>query len=243
MKVKVLIVEDELIVAEEIKETLILSNFDIVGIADNCEDALHIADNKTPDIVLLDINIKGNEDGISTAEKIKLKHEAVAIIFLTAFSDTLHLNRAKATKPAAYIVKPFDAQNLTVAIDLAFSNLQHIDEVENEPDANTVILKDRIFIKEDGIYHKLLLDDILYIEAVGSYCEIHTQQKKYTFSFNLKKLDQKISHTSIARVHRSYIVNMDKVDAINGNQIFIDDHGIPIGNSYRNDFLDKFNLI
>jgi len=243
MKVKVLIVEDELIVAEEIKEVLMLSDFEIVGIADTCDNAIQLVQKSTPDIVLLDINIKGNKDGISTAEEIRNRHDSVAIIFLTAFSDSQHLDRAKATKPAAYIVKPFDPKNLTVAIDLAFSNLRNSETEEIEPDSDTVVLKDRVFLKDSGIYHKLMLDNILYIEAIGSYCEIHTKQKKYTFSFNLKKLDQKISHANIARVHRSYIVNMEKIDTINGNQIFINEQAIPIGNSYRSAFMEKFNLI
>ena len=244
-KVKVLIVEDEFIVAEEISEILKLRNYEVIGTSSNAAEALHkVAINK-PDVILLDINIDGKMDGIQTAQKIREKHNDIAIIYLTAYSDESHLARAKETNPAAYIVKPFDERNLLIAIDLAFTNLQE----SNTWDNNTInedlpyLLQDRIYIKNKDRYVKLLIQDILYIEAIGSYCEIVTADKKYTFSFNLKHLSNKFSHKLLCRVHRSFIINIEKIDTFQGNKIFIGEKDISIGSSYRDKFSQHFNIL
>lgn len=243
MKIKVLIVEDEWIVSEEIKEVLVLHGFEVVGQTDNSEDALAMAEQHTPDIALLDIHIQGQNDGIETAKLLSEKYKNIAIIYLTAFADSSHLDRAKRTKPAAYMIKPFEPRNLAISIDLAFSNLQQSTPTPTAKKDQVIALDDRIFIKENHKYIKLLISEILYVEAFGSYCEVTTTEDKHTFSFNLKQFQEKINHSTIYRVHRSFIINLEKVDAINGNMVMIQDRNIPIGESYRKAFAGKFNMI
>lgn len=246
-KVKILVVEDEFIIAEEISEILKINGYEVVGTVPNCMEALELVKSNKPDIILLDIHIEGPLDGIETALEIRNNNNNnnnIAIIYLTAFSDDKFVKRAKETNPAAYIVKPFDERNLLIAIELAFSNLHIKNTWEDVPDKNLPhVLHDRIYIKENHRHIKLLIDDIKYIEAVGSYCEIITTGNTYSFSFTLKHLSSKFSHNLLCRVHRSFVINIDKIDSVQGNQVFIGEKNIPIGNLYKEEISKRLNLI
>lgn len=124
-KIKVLIVEDEPLIAEDIKEILLLVNYDVVGNAYNKEQAFDILKNTTPDIALLDINLGNNTDGILIAEHIN-QHYQIPFLFLTSYSTKLILDKVKHTYPMGYIVKPFDEADLFTGIEIALSNFQGI---------------------------------------------------------------------------------------------------------------------
>lgn len=118
MKKRVLIIEDEAIIAEEIKSTLNLLNYECVGHAMNGDKALDLFATKEADLVLLDISIKGTLSGIDLA-KILSKKYSLPYIYITSFSDETTLNAVKETSPYGYIVKPFTSNDLKVNIDLA----------------------------------------------------------------------------------------------------------------------------
>ncbi len=125
--VKVLLAEDESITALQIKNKLKSWNFDVVAVASSGEDAIELALEKKPDIVLLDIVLKGNLDGIDAAEKIKDTLN-IPIIYLTAFADESTMNRAKPTEPRNYILKPFDDNELRFALEMSV----YKNQIENE---------------------------------------------------------------------------------------------------------------
>lgn len=118
MSTKILIVEDELIVAEAENNLLSLFGYEVVGVACSAAEALLIAAEKTPDIALLDIKLKGSIDGIQVAELLK-KHYEIPIIFLSAYTDEKTLERMKSVEPYSFLVKPFDEKELKVAIEMA----------------------------------------------------------------------------------------------------------------------------
>jgi DNA-binding LytR/AlgR family response regulator len=239
-KVKILIVEDEWIVSEEIKELLIKNKYDVIGQAEDAESALAIVHESPADIALLDINIKGDKDGIELAQELN-QTNTCAIIFLTAFDDKYFLDRAKKVKPAAYIVKPFEERNLKVAIEMAFNNLSET-AVEEGHD-NPYFVGDQIFIKDNSRFRKILLNDILYVEAVGSYTDIHFTTGKTTLAINLKAFEGKLSDPKFMRVHRSFLINTDKVDEYEGNSIYISQKSIPLSASRKEEFLKRFKFI
>lgn len=125
MNKSVLIVEDESIVAMEIESYIQQLGCHTVGIASNAKDAYTLALQKKPDLILMDIYLKGDIDGIQTASKIKLEMD-VLLIYLTAFSDSATIERAVATAPSAYLSKPFNRQELFAAIKIAFAQVQKI---------------------------------------------------------------------------------------------------------------------
>jgi two-component system, response regulator PdtaR len=115
---RILIVEDEYIVAMGIKRMLKELGYTITGIASTGEDAIAKAESTFPDVVLMDIMLKGTIDGVEAAKEIKEKFE-IPIVYLTAYSDNKILERVKPTEPLGYIIKPFDEKDLYSNIEVA----------------------------------------------------------------------------------------------------------------------------
>ena len=120
-EINVLIVEDEVPIANDIAQTLKEIGYGVAGIAYNSEKALSELRRKRPDIVLLDINLGSRKDGIELAHIINSKFE-VPFIFLTSYGDKRTLDRAKLTRPMGYIVKPFDRTDLFSTLEIALYN-------------------------------------------------------------------------------------------------------------------------
>jgi len=122
MNRKVMIVEDESIVALELLTYLEDNGYIVVGIASNAKEAYTMAREHAPEVILMDINIYGDEDGISVAKNIKKCHNC-SIIYITAFSDDKSFEEALETDPASYLIKPFDYRELSMAIKIALKRL------------------------------------------------------------------------------------------------------------------------
>lgn len=118
-KARILIVEDESIIAEDIRFSLEANGYEVCDVLDNGPEALKQAGRFKPDLVLLDIRIAGPLDGIETARQ--LEQQQIPVVFLTAHSDEGTLSRAKTTAPAAYLLKPFDERELCVTLEIALS--------------------------------------------------------------------------------------------------------------------------
>ncbi len=116
--IKILVVEDEVIVAHDLANRLKKMGYQVTATVASGEEAIEKASENKPDLVLMDIVLKGDMDGITAAKKIQTKIN-VPIVFLTAYADKTTLERAKITNPFGYIVKPFQQQDLQVAIEIA----------------------------------------------------------------------------------------------------------------------------
>lgn len=127
-KIKILIVEDEPVIAENISLYLDNNDFEVSGIAYDSEDAMQQLKENTPDAVLLDINLESDTDGIDIARYIQ-EHYQLPFIFLTSYSDRSTLERAKQVKPSGYIVKPFNERTLLASLEIAISN--HTEEANH----------------------------------------------------------------------------------------------------------------
>ena len=229
--IRVLIVEDEMIIAAKISMQLTGLGYEVTGILTRGEEAIkHVFENHV-DILLLDIQLKGNMDGIETAVQIQ-KLSKVPIIYLTANADEATFDRAKMTKPAGFISKPFKQLDLQRAIELAY--LRTIDTEAETHDEGLiqehppVILSDRIFVRCRERMLKIMLSEILYIEADRNYSRIFTSQKEFLLSTTLKTIEEKLSNQLFVRIHRSYIVNMAHVDEVGDGQVFIEQTSIGI---------------
>ena len=115
-KTQILIVEDELIVAKDLRLTLINLGYDVVAIASTGERAIEIAELKHPDIILMDIMLAGKIDGITTAEQIHMRQD-IPVIYITAYSDETLLQRVKQSMSFGYIIKPFNERDIYSNID------------------------------------------------------------------------------------------------------------------------------
>jgi PAS domain S-box-containing protein len=116
--IKILVVEDEAIVAESLKEQLEVFEYHVCGLAESGEEALEMIEQDLPDLVLMDINLAGKMDGVATAEQVRLKYQ-LPVVYLTAYSDPGTLNRAKLTEPFGYLIKPFKSRELHTALEIS----------------------------------------------------------------------------------------------------------------------------
>lgn len=245
--VKILIVEDDMIIAAKISMQLGNLGYEVTGIVPKGEQVLvNIASNK-PDIVLLDINLRGTLDGIETAHQIQAV-EDIPIIYVTANTDEETFNRAKATRPYAFIPKPIKNLDLQRAIELTISRMaeqNNTDEIEitDEVAQNTFVLKDRIFVKNGGKMTKIFNADILYIEADRNYCQIYTKDKNITLTITLKALEEKLPSPMFVRIHRSYIVNISQIEEVSEANIVISKKLLPLSQTYRDDLLKHIQTI
>ena len=241
--IKIFIVEDEMIIAANISLQLTNLGYEVTGIVPRGEEALlHIQENK-PDIVLLDINLKGNIDGIETAELIQKEH-SIPIIYLTANADEVHFNRAKKTNPHAFISKPFKKLDLQRAIELTVNRLQ-IEQgiVEDEDNSVSFILSDCIFVKHHEKMVKIVIKDILYIEAERNYSCIHSKGKDYLLVTTLKNIDMKLPVAHFLRIHRSFIVNISQIDEVASSHVVIGKKAIPISKPLRKELMKRLQTI
>lgn len=237
--IKVLIVEDEWIVSEEIKEVLESKGFQVIGQAEDDVTAIELMNENPADIILMDIQIEGSCDGIELADKIQKTHSC-AIIFLTANAKEQQVERAKQVKPAAYIVKPFQEKNLEMAIEMAFNNMSEAEEKSKE---ESYIISDHIFIRDNSRFRRIALDKIHFVKATGSYIEIVTEDSKYTLAVNLKSFESRLSDTRFLRIHRSHLINLNQIEEYDGGRVFIGGEALSIGNSYKNDFLRHIKFL
>jgi two-component system, response regulator PdtaR len=248
---KILLIEDEFILATELSDTLESEGYEIATIADNGQEALAVFKKDNIDLVLCDINIKGDWDGIETVEKM-INIRPVPIIYLTALTDTDTLERAKKTFPAAYIPKPYHVTNLRMAIEMAINNfalkvqpqgLQVVkDHKKSENTSKEQILQvnDDIFIKQNYQFVKFPLKEILYLEADNIHTTIVTSTKKYVLRLSLSAVLERLSLDALIRVHRSFAVNIHKIDSFNEHEIAAGPHLIPLSRSFKEDFMRHF---
>jgi DNA-binding LytR/AlgR family response regulator len=178
----------------------------------------------------MDIKIQGEMDGVELAKQL-LQNYSFPILFLTSNTDSLVVREAASVLPSAFLVKPFGDEELPIAIELAFSN-HNSKAIQN----NGPKLIDSVFVKNGKDYKRIPLEEILYIEAKGSYSNIITRTGKYLISYNLSHFQDRVDNKYFIRVHRSFIVNLKNVTSFNATNLKFDQLTIPISKQYYNNF-------
>lgn len=244
--IKILVVEDEMIIAANISMQLTEMGHEVIGIIPRGEDALNHIKRNRPDIVLIDIQLKGELDGIEIAQKMQEHHNDLAIIYLTANADEANFNRAKLTHPYAFISKPFQKLDLQRSIELTIHQLKY--NILNPSNGSlsktsTFVLKGCLFIRHHETMVKVDIKNILYIEAERNYCRIFSSEKEYLLVTTLKDMDKKLPEKHFFRIHRSYIINLSRIDEIAGTHVVISRKAIPMTRSMRPELLKRLQTI
>ena len=238
-KVKILVVEDEIIIADNICDALEDLGYEVLEPAINYTEAITIIKEDKPDIAILDIQLSGKKTGIDIAKKIRESYK-FPFIFLTSNSDEFTLNQAKEVMPPAYLVKPFSKDELYTSIEIALHNFS---KKVGDVSANNLIIKDSLFVKEKGFYVKLLFDDILYLKSSHVYIEIILKsQQKMVIRTSLNDILEKLNDSFI-RVHRGFIINTAYLSQISQTSVKVLHEDIPIGKKYKEDIVKNINLI
>ncbi len=248
-KTNILVVEDESIVSKDIQYSLKKLGYNVVGAAATGEKALDLAREHKPDIVIMDIMLKGDMNGIDTAQIIKSELK-IPVIFLTAYADESTLTKAKVTEPYGYIIKPFKEVDLHTSIEMALYKNDKEKEIEKERDLLFSIVenkdsKDFIFVKSNSRLIKLKTEEIYFIEALKDYVVINTLKNRYTIHSTMKEMERKLAGENFIRVHRSFIVRLDKISSIEYPNLQLEDDKkvIPIGGLYKDELVKRINLI
>jgi len=242
--VKILIVEDQALVSENLAVKLRKRGFEVIGQIESGEGALKLIEKEAPDLILMDIYLAGELDGIQTAQKINEQHD-IPFIYLTDHYDKNTVNRAKETFPANYLIKPFNEHELNVAIQLAFFNNGVNKEQGSEESSieEQYLLNNSIFIKENSRYQKIPVENIVRVNADRAYSKIFTTDRSFTFTGSLNTISKQLTDPSFVRVHRSHLVNINKITAYEGNTIYIDDIDIPVSKPYQKKFFSRFRVV
>ncbi len=239
--IRVLIVEDELIIAAHIQHVLENAGFNVLEILTKGEQVISFMHKNQVDIVLMDINLAGELDGVETAEIIN-KTSKTPIIYLTSNNDDHNYERAKSTFPYAFLAKPFKEKDLIRSFELISQRFFQEDDSTFNKQENTV-LSESIFIRDIDKSLKIKIDDILFLEAERNYCKIYTKNNSYLLSVPMKSVESKISSKNFVRVHRSYIANLINIDSFSQSFLFFDKHKVPISKSNRQNVLSLLTVI
>jgi len=244
-KMKILIVEDNIIEATKLEMELTNLNYEVPKIVDSKAETIACFYTVEPDLLILDINLNNGETGIDIAKELKKRHEPKPIIYLTSSEDKKTFEEAKKTGPCAFLLKPFDIKNLTFAIELALEDYASSMAKKSEEYENSLLHNGHLFVKKNKKIVKLNVADIEYVDVDGKYSMIHTNSDKYLVRVSLKDLYEKLKKQNFVRIHRNYLINIEKMKVLDleDETMSIADVTLPIGKSYKKLFADALPFL
>lgn len=244
--IKILIVEDNVIIADDMQSMLEEIGYEIVDNVIVYEQAEEVLKTKKVDLVLIDIILASDKTGIDLGKHIRDNYN-IPFIFVTSNSDRATVENAKVVKPNGYLVKPFEQQDLYTSIEIALSNFDYSEKSQNDADEDdgkplsNSVLKDSIFVKKQHLYYRIQFSDIQFIKADNVYLEVNTVDKKFLVRSPLKDYLEKLPKNKFYRAHKSYIVNVDHIGAINSKDIMINNKLIPISKEFKEFIISAMN--
>ena len=224
MKISCIIVEDEPLAQERLKSYVHkIPQLHLLAAFDNGIDALAFLRSNKVDLLFLDINL-GELSGIRMLETANISSE---VIITTAYNE--YALKGFDLQVTDYLLKPYTFERFMQAVDRAQANLS-----KHEPASERKF----IFIKTEYRLEKLMLNEVLYIEGMRDYRRIHTVNKRIMTLQTFRDLEQEIPSNLICRVHKSYMVALDKIDSVERDRIRIKDVLIPISETYKRRFFE-----
>ena len=218
------IVEDEPLIVATIETALRKQGYNVVGDAESVITSLKEINVLKPDLILIDIQLEGSKDGIDLA--LELDKQKLPYLFLTSQTDPETINRVKQTNPLGYIVKPFTEHSLRSNIELAW----HKYKTEE-----THFLT----LKSEGRTYNINQNSILYLKAFDNYCYVYTTTKSHLVPHTLKHMSEQLNKDTFIQTHRSYWVNLNHVEAIENNKLYLKTEPIPISASQKHLVMSK----
>jgi DNA-binding LytR/AlgR family response regulator len=221
--IKILIVEDEVLIAEDLKDILKTFGLKKIEMVHDKASALENLRLTKPDIALIDIRMEKELDGLEIGEFIQNNYK-LPFIFITAHSDIEMIKKIIKTKPVGYITKPFKKSDLFANINLAIEQLT---------------TNNKLFIKDGYSTHVINISEILYIESEGNYINIFTSNKKYLSRQNMESILLDIDSNDFLKIHRSYVVNLNKVKKYSSKEVIINEIMLPISKTFYDVFIEN----
>lgn len=234
---KILVIEDDPIYASAIEMLIDEMGYELAAQTNTSNEVLRLIKATSPDLLLLDIHIQGDMDGIQVAEYLYQEQISIPVIFITSFRDNQTFERAKNTNPFAYMIKPFDKDTLQRTIELAL--YKHVNaswDVENFGGwTKDIAIKDSFFIKVNRKLQKVLISSIYYIEVQNKHSVIVLTNQKLSVRISLKDLVKKLPANIFVKVHQSYLVNTQKIENVDmdKNKVQVGRYQVPISQRHK----------
>lgn len=248
--IRILIVEDNVIIADDMQSMLEEIGYEIVDNVIVYEQAIEVLKTQQVDLVLIDIILASDKTGIDLGKHIRENYD-IPFIFVTSNSDRATVENAKTVKPNGYLVKPFEQQDLYTSIEIALANFTYglgegkskEAQMQTEADVpmSNSVLQGSIFVKKQHLYYRIQFGDIQFIKADNVYLEVNTVDKKFLVRSPLKDYLEKLPRNKFYRAHKSYIVNVDHIDAINSKDVMINNNLIPISKDFKEFIISAMN--
>jgi DNA-binding LytR/AlgR family response regulator len=225
-----IIVDDEPL-AQEILETYLMDyeDFELVGSCKNAMEANKLLKENKVDVMFLDIQMPQ----LSGVDFLKILENPPIVVFTTAFKD--YALEGFDLDALDYLLKPISKERFGKAVE----------KIRSELGKSSEAFEDSIFVKSDKKLHRLFYDEIFFIEGLKDYVIIKTAKSRIVTLQTMKSLEIKLPQHNFKRIHRSYIINLDKIKSVIGNNVEIEINGekskLPIGKIYRDDLLDIVN--
>lgn len=225
---RILIVEDEVIIADTIERFLLQKGYQVVGKAISYEEAISLYKETQPDLVLLDIRLNGSKTGINVAQYIQKQAVSKPFIFLSSQIDAESINGAKSTFPVGYLSKPIQRNSLYTTIEIGM----HAYLAQEEE-------KETIRLYNGKQYYQVPIADILYLRADHNYVHIELANKRAVLQrSSLRETLEQVPEELFVQTHRSYAVNLKKVDKWDGEYLYVQDNAIPISRGRRKEVIE-----
>ncbi len=215
-QLNILIVEDEFLVGADIEESLISLGYTVQNCVASGLAAIAEVERKLPDVILMDIRLKGEMTGIEAAKLIREQHD-VPIIYLTANADIGTIEQAKTSLPYGYIIKPFSEKDLQTSIEIARFKFENDIKMKIESDQYNALFKqgekDERHLFFDGAtgLTKILPGDVYYIEEDDGKCKVHFRESTAIIMRSLNQIQKRFPQDRFFRINQHCIINIDKV--------------------------------
>ena len=232
--VRLLVVEDDAVIAADLSTLLLDLGYQVCAICPDAHAAMAAIPLHRPDLVLLDIHLGQGGDGISVAERIN--GDGIPFIFVTGHTDLSTLERVKAVRPAGFIIKPFDEDDLRTQIEIALARFAAHVEAAAQPTTaqqQDFLIRDVLFVRDKGRLVKVAVNDIRYAEADDNYVILHTEHHRYALTATLTSIEERLASPHFVRIHRSYLVDVRRITAVQERQVLLGDTVLPVGRTHR----------
>ncbi len=235
----VVIVEDDISYSIEIKLLLAEMGYHNVSTCQTYADGLEVITSQNPDLIIIDVELDGGKSGINLVNILNLKNTTT--IFMTSAPNETYYTEAKNADNSAFLVKPINKYSLQSTLQLL------INQREISPNLNvqTVVKKDKLFLKRLKSFVLIKIEDISYIEAFGDYCKTVVNDTMYTNKITLSNYEAILRDFSFFRCHRSYLINLNQITQfdISDNSIELNGHIIPISRNNRKTLFNLFHVV
>jgi len=233
---KIGLVEDDPQIRETVAGFVNSFGCQLVFQCDSFDSGVLKVNETKPDLALLDIRLGADKTGIMLGSYIRKHLPSAAIIFITSLTDSETLAMASINEPEGYLVKPFEAEDLRVAIQLAF--------LKKNPACNAGSAKSQEFFVKNGHQHeKLNANDIVFLQAEGNYVKIKLLSgKSLLIRSSLKDFTEQLPAKQFMQIHKSWVVNLSLIKSVSASQVIAVSETLPLSPAFRNELLNELGI-